>query len=96
MDSETRPTQSRFNNRHSRMQDFQCTDPFLNGLRKDGVEVDLYLKTGVHLIGVVLQFDEKGIVFSGGPRDEEPKEQLIFRTAIASIIPKQEQEGDHA
>jgi len=77
------------------MQDYQCTDPFLNGLRKDGVEVDLYLKTGARLVGVVLQFDSTGIVFSGGPVDEDPKEQLIFRAAIASIIPKQEQEGDH-
>src|SRR5208337_3295337 len=97
MDSETRPTPSYSRpTRHSRMQDYQCTDPFLNGLRKDRVEVDVYLKTGARLIGIVLEFDALGIVFSGGPSSEEPKEQLVFRSAIASIIPKQQEEGDHA
>jgi host factor-I protein len=78
------------------MQDFQCTDPFLNSLRKDRVEVDVYLKTGARLTGIVLQFDSLGIVFSGGPSGEDPKDQLVFRSAIASIIPKQQEEGDHA
>jgi RNA chaperone Hfq len=73
-----------------KQEEWRCTDPFLNRVRKEGVVVDLYLKSGTMLIGYIDEYDGNGIVFDGGPKGEDPKKQLIFRSAISTIVLRQE------
>jgi RNA chaperone Hfq len=73
---------------HENAREFDCSARFLNRIRKEGHEVDLYLLSGIHLIGYILEFDKRSIIFDGGPQESDPKEQLVMRSAVASIIPK--------
>jgi RNA chaperone Hfq len=69
------------------IENFDCTTPFLNKVRKMSSRVEVYLFSGIRLIGVIEQFDKTGIIFDGGTQSEVAKKQLIMRTAICSIVP---------
>jgi host factor-I protein len=59
-------------------------DLYLNTLRKEKVPVDIYLINGTRLRGVIKSFDNFVIVL------KQEKQQLIFKHAIASIVPERE------
>jgi host factor-I protein len=55
-------------------------DGFLNNLRKDRVNVTIYLMGGVKLTGKIRSFDKFSLVLESGNL-----EQLIFKHAISTI-----------
>ncbi len=55
-------------------------DAFLNNLRKDRVNVTIYLMGGVKLTGKIRSFDKFSLVLESGNL-----EQLIFKHAISTI-----------
>ncbi len=55
-------------------------DAFLNNLRKDRVNVTIYLMGGVKLTGKIRSFDKFSVVLESGNL-----EQLIFKHAISTI-----------
>lgn len=55
-------------------------DGFLNNLRKDRVNVTIYLMGGVKLTGKIRSFDKFSVVLESGNL-----EQLIFKHAISTI-----------
>jgi host factor-I protein len=59
-------------------------DLYLNTLRKEKVPVVIYLINGTRLRGVIKSFDNFVIVL------KQEKHQLIFKHAIASIVPERE------
>lgn len=80
-----------YRSQQKKQEEWRCTDPFLNKVRKEKLEVELYLKTGVRLVGFIDEYDKEGVLFYGSPGGEESRKQLIFRVAIATIVL---QEGD--
>lgn len=59
-------------------------DLYLNTLRKEKVPVVIYLVNGTRLRGIIKSFDNFVIVL------KQEKQQLIFKHAIASIVPERE------
>ena len=57
-------------------------DTFLNQLRKDKVNVTMFLMNGFQLHGVVKGFDGFTVVL-----DSEGKQQLIYKHAISTVVP---------
>lgn len=55
-------------------------DGFLNNLRKDRINVTIYLMGGVKLTGKIRSFDKFSLVLESGNL-----EQLIFKHAISTI-----------
>ena len=55
-------------------------DGFLNSLRKDRINVTIYLMGGVKLTGKIRSFDKFSVVLESGNL-----EQLIFKHAISTI-----------
>jgi host factor-I protein len=55
-------------------------DAFLNNLRKDRVNITIYLMGGVKLTGKIRSFDKFSVVLESGNL-----EQLIFKHAISTI-----------
>ncbi len=58
-------------------------DTFLNAVRKERVDVTVYLTNGFQFKGQVKSFDSFTILL-----DSDGKEQLVFKHAISTIIPK--------
>ena len=59
-------------------------DNYLNQLRKDKVQVIVYLTNGVRLRGVVKGFDNFVILL------KETSQQLIYKHAVSTIIPERD------
>lgn len=57
-------------------------DTFLNSVRKDKIEIVIYLINGVPIKGRVLSFDNFTILF-----EVDKKQNLIFKHAISTIVP---------
>ncbi|KAB3527253.1 RNA chaperone Hfq [Alkaliphilus serpentinus] len=57
-------------------------DLFLNQVRKDGVQITIYLVNGFQLKGYVKGFDNYTIVL-----DSDGKQQLIYKHAVSTIFP---------
>jgi len=55
-------------------------DAFLNNLRKDRINITIYLMGGVKLTGKIRSFDKFSVVLESGNL-----EQLIFKHAISTI-----------
>ena len=56
-------------------------DPFLNALRKERIQVSIYLVNGIKLQGVVESFDQYVILL----RNTIP--QMVYKHAISTIVP---------
>lgn len=56
---------------------------FLNQLRKEKIEVSLYLANGIRLIDVITGFDQYVIVLGSGSL-----KQLVFKNNMGTIVPK--------
>ncbi|MCI4626195.1 MAG: RNA chaperone Hfq [Candidatus Magnetoovum sp. WYHC-5] len=59
-------------------------DTYLNVLRKEKVNVTVYLMNGVRLKGMIKAFDSFVIIL------QEQKQQLIYKHAVSSIVPDQD------
>jgi len=56
-------------------------DPFLNALRKDKIDVSIYLVNGIKLHGVVESFDQYVVVLKNAVS------QMVYKHAISTIVP---------
>ncbi|MEO1946328.1 MAG: RNA chaperone Hfq [Methylophilaceae bacterium] len=56
-------------------------DPFLNGLRKEHVQVSIYLVNGIKLQGQVDSFDQYVILL------KNTVVQMVYKHAISTIVP---------
>jgi host factor-I protein len=57
-------------------------DNFLNQVRKDKIPVTVFLTNGFDVKGVVTGFDNFTLVL-----DNEDRNRLVYKHAIASIVP---------
>ena len=68
-------------------------DPFLNALRKERVQVSIYLVNGIKLQGYVESFDQFVVLLKNSVS------QMVYKHAISTIVPArnvkiiQEEEG---
>ena len=56
-------------------------EPFLNMLRKDKVQVAIYLINGIKLQGEIESFDQYVIILRSGIN------QMVYKHAISTIVP---------
>ena len=56
-------------------------DPFLNALRKERIQVSIYLVNGLKLQGVVESFDQYVILL------RNTITQMVYKHAISTIVP---------
>ncbi|MDL4838983.1 RNA chaperone Hfq [Aquibacillus rhizosphaerae] len=63
-------------------QSVNIQDQYLNQLRKDRIQVTVFLTNGFQLRGSVKAFDNFTVLF-----DTDGKQQLIFKHAISTFAP---------
>jgi len=59
----------------------QLQDPFLNALRKEHVQVAIYLVNGIKLQGQVDSFDQYVVLL------KNTVTQMVYKHAISTIVP---------
>lgn len=59
-------------------------DPFLNALRRDRIQVSMYLVNGIRLVGIVQSFDAYTVLL------KDSSAQHVFKHAISTIVPVRE------
>ena len=59
----------------------QLQDPFLNALRKEQVQVAIYLVNGIKLQGQVESFDQYVVLL------KNTITQMVYKHAISTIVP---------
>ena len=59
----------------------QLQDPFLNALRKEHVQVAIYLVNGIKLQGQVEAFDQYVVLLKNSIT------QMVYKHAISTIVP---------
>ncbi len=59
-------------------------DNYLNQLRKEKVQVVVYLTNGVRLKGVIKAFDNFVILL------KETSQQLVYKHAVSTIVPERD------
>jgi host factor-I protein len=59
----------------------QLQDPFLNTLRKENVQVAIYLVNGIKLQGQVESFDQYVVLL------KNTVTQMVYKHAISTIVP---------
>ena len=56
-------------------------DPFLNGLRRENVQVSIFLINGIKLQGQIDSFDQFVILLKNSVN------QMVYKHAISTIVP---------
>jgi len=56
-------------------------DPFLNALRKEKINVSIYLVNGIKLQGIIEAFDQFAIVL------RNTVNQMVYKHAVSTIVP---------
>ena len=59
----------------------QLQDPFLNALRKEHVQVAIYLVNGIKLQGQIESFDQYVVLL------KNTITQMVYKHAISTIVP---------
>jgi len=59
----------------------QLQDPFLNTLRKENIQVAIYLVNGIKLQGQVESFDQYVVLL------KNTVTQMVYKHAISTIVP---------
>lgn len=59
----------------------QLQDPFLNALRKEHVQVGIYLVNGIKLQGQIESFDQYVVLL------KNTVTQMVYKHAISTIVP---------
>jgi len=57
-------------------------DPFLNALRRENVQVSIYLMNGIKLQGQIDSFDQFVILLRNSVN------QMVYKHAISTIVPE--------
>ncbi|WP_210363917.1 RNA chaperone Hfq [Bacillus sp. REN3] len=65
------------------MKQVNIQDQYLNQLRKDNVNVTVFLLNGFQLRGQIKGFDNFTVLF-----ESEGKQQLVFKHAISTFAPQ--------
>ena len=60
-------------------------DVFLNGARKDRVQLTVFLTNGFQMRGFVRGFDSFTVIL-----ESEGKQQLIYKHAISTMVPQRQ------
>lgn len=67
-------------------------DPFLNTLRKERVQVSIYLVNGIKLLGQIESFDQYVVLL------KNTVTQMVYKHAISTVVPTRavnlQQEGN--
>lgn len=63
-------------------------EPFLNILRKEGIQVSIYLVNGIKLQGEIESFDQYAIIL------KSTISQMVYKHAISTIVPSKPLPGD--
>ena len=66
---------------HGEKQAQNIQDGFLNSIRKEKVQVTLYLVNGIKLTGRIRSFDKFSVIL-----ESNNQEQLVFKHAISTIV----------
>lgn len=64
---------------------FKSEEEYLNCIKNEDVTINLFLVSGIKLVGKVSGFDDKVIWLNG--KDVEGKPQMVYKTAISTIVP---------
>lgn len=64
---------------------FKSEEEYLNCIKDEDVTINLFLVSGIKLIGKVSGFDDRVIWLNG--KDVEGKPQMVYKTAISTIVP---------
>ena len=56
-------------------------DPYLNALRKERVQVSIYLVNGIKLQGQIESFDQFGVLL------KNTVSQMVYKHAISTVVP---------
>ena len=56
-------------------------DPFLNALRKEHIQVSIYLVNGIKLQGYIESFDQYVVLLKNSVT------QMVYKHAIATVVP---------
>lgn len=64
---------------------FKSEEEYLNCIKDEDVTINLFLVSGIKLVGKVSGFDDKVIWLNG--KDVEGKPQMVYKTAISTIVP---------
>ena len=64
-------------------------DPFLNALRKERVQVSIFLVNGIKLQGSVESFDQFVVMLksAGNQKPTSNLIQMVYKHAISTIVP---------
>ncbi|WP_174726905.1 RNA chaperone Hfq [Mesobacillus harenae] len=65
------------------MKQVNIQDQYLNQLRKDGINVTVFLLNGFQLRGQIKGFDNFTVLF-----ESEGKQQLVYKHAISTFAPQ--------
>ena len=65
------------------MKQVNIQDQYLNQLRKDGINVTVFLLNGFQLRGQIKGFDNFTVLF-----ETEGKQQLVYKHAISTFAPQ--------
>lgn len=63
------------------MQKTHLQDPFLNELRKEKVQVSVFLVNGIKLHGIVDSFDQYVVMLKNSVT------QMVYKHAISTVVP---------
>lgn len=64
---------------------FDSEEEYLKCIKDEDVTINLFLVSGIKLVGKVSGFDDKVIWLNG--KDVEGKPQMVYKTAISTIVP---------
>jgi len=67
----------------------QLQDPYLNELRKERIQVSVYLVNGIKLQGQIESFDQFVVLLKGAVS------QMVYKHAISTIVPTRDVRLDH-
>jgi len=64
---------------------FRTEEEYLRCIKEEDVTINLFLVSGIKLVGKISSFDEKVIWLNG--KDVEGKPQMVYKSAISTIVP---------
>ena len=72
------------------MNKVQLQEPYLNELRKERIQVSVYLVNGIKLQGQIESFDSFVVLLKGAVN------QMVYKHAISTIVPTRNVRVDNA
>lgn len=67
-------------------------EKFLDILKKEKIEVNIYLSSGIKLNGTIVDFENNNIILKNESMNQSHKSnvQMIFKQSISTIAPKED------